>query len=146
MCMKKRLFHHCVRAAAAFLILAAFLFAGQKLLIHFQSTPDTPQAQRRLLTVWLRTGNIPAADWLREQAAVFQKKNNGVRIWIRTASQADLALLETNDQEAAPDLIFFAAGESISPSCFSPLASAPYLGKHLKSGLYKNALLAARTQ
>ena len=137
--MKKKLLHYCFRTAAVLSILATLLFAGREMLAHFQSPPAAPQAQRQLLTVWLRAGDIPAASWLRERAAAFQKTHQGISIWLRIVSPEDLALLETT----APDLVFFAAGESISPAFLSPLTPVPYLGKHAKSGIYETTLLAA---
>lgn len=111
------------------------LCAGLSLLWFFpifmqKLQPDhaSPGAQRQLITVWLRGDTLGAAPWLRRQAASYQKTHPEARIWVRTASDADMQQLSA-DFSAAPALVLFAAGEEIPAAWVSelqPLCMAGY--------------------
>jgi len=144
MCMKKKLFHQFVRFLLSSLLLWALGKSGQALWTHVHSpAPAAPQAQRQLLTVWLRADNLPVADFVRRQAAAFEKTHKGVSIWVRTVSPSDLALLDRHYDTAAPDVLLFSAGENVLPTWFSPLGNFPYLGSHRQSGRHEGEILAA---
>lgn len=89
-----------------------------------------PHAQRQLLTVWIRGDTISASGWVKEMAAAYQKAHDGVNVWVRTVTAADLELLAADFSHAAPDLLFFMAGEEISPNWLAgepaPLCMAGY--------------------
>ena len=89
-----------------------------------------PRAQRQLVTVWIYGDALNASSWVKGCAAAYQKENDGVNIWVRTVSAADLALLTEDYAHAAPDMLLFMAGTEVSPEWFAgeikPLCMAGY--------------------
>lgn len=89
-----------------------------------------PRAQRQLVTVWIYGDVLGASPWVKGCAAAYQKLHDGVNIWVRTVSKADMALLEEDYAHAAPDLLLFMAGEEVSPAWLegeiAPLCMAGY--------------------
>ncbi|MBQ7455600.1 MAG: hypothetical protein IJS53_04085 [Clostridia bacterium] len=104
--------------------LARFIRRGEEAL----SPPGTGTAKRTLVTVWI-AGDVPgAAAWLRAQAAAYSRKNAGVSVWLRSASEADLALL-AEQPEAAPDVLAFAASVPVDTETLracAPLCMSGY--------------------
>ena len=88
------------------------------------------QAHRRLVTVWMYGDTLGASGWVRGAAAVYQKENRGVSVWVRTVTAADLALLEEDYRHTAPDVLLFTAGadvpmvyaENVRPLCLAGYA------------------------
>lgn len=75
---------------------------------------DTPaRAQRQLVTVWMYGDRLNASSWVRKQAAVYQKAHQGVNVWVRTVTEADIKLLEEDFAHAAPDVLLFMADAEI---------------------------------
>lgn len=89
-----------------------------------------PRAQRQLVTVWICGDTLNASSWVKGCASAYQKAHEGVNVWVRTVSQADMALLEADYAHAAPDLLLFMAGEEIAPEWvqgeIAPLCMAGY--------------------
>ena len=142
--MKKRLFAPIIGIFCA-LMLCLVLLVGIGCLKDtlFQSDSHAAKADRQLITVWIRSDTLSPSSWLRAQAAAYQKAHPGVNIWLRTVTSADMQLLSQNFDEAAPDILLFSAGESISPTWFEDLDSLPALGSKAKSGLHDQRQLAA---
>ncbi len=138
MCMKKEkksiwravLLSVCISLALA----ALFPLTGRQ-----TQQGQSQRAQRQLVTVWIYGDQLNASGWLRKQTAEYQRQHEGVKIWVRTVTQADLALLEEDFAHAAPDMLLFMAEEEI-PQAWTqqtkPLCMAGYaLVTHAKAAV-----------
>lgn len=98
-----------------------------------QTPPGVRKGTRTLLSVWVLGDTLGASPWLRAQCAAFSKAHSGVSVWVRSVSQADMALW-TQEPSAGPDVIVFAAGERVSPALLAETAAGDAL-----SGAYAAA-------
>lgn len=137
--VKKRM----MRALWGALAAAAFMLALPGLIQQIRTEKGMPQsAQRKLVTVWIKGDALGASAWIRSQAADYQKKQAGVNIWVRSASQADMALLSSQFAEAAPDLLVFAAGERVFSAWLQETDKLPLAGERAQSGQLEGRQLA----
>ena len=85
--------------------------------------PGKAPARRQLVTVWL-AGELPgAADWLRGRAAAYEKAKPGTSVWLRRATERDIAAMDA----APPDLLLFTADTAAPPGGARALCLSGYV-------------------
>lgn len=133
----RRLFWFCALCAALALSVWILRCAGSAWRQETQRS-----AQRQLITVWIYGDRLNASPWVRRQAAAWQKTREGEHIWIRTVTQADLALLEQDYAHAAPDLLLFMADAQLCPDWIAQLQPLCMAGYALVARTTENATAA----
>lgn len=104
--------------------------------------PGIKSEKRELLTVWTLGEDLGAGAWVKKQCAAFEKAQTAVHVWIRAASAADMALIAL-EPEAAPDVIIFAAGESVAPELLRETGSGHVLSTiYARSGQHQDRQIA----
>lgn len=101
-------------------------------------SPDTNRmdvrlrpARLRTITVWKLPEDLGDGKLLRAACSAFEKKNDGVRVFLRSASAEELYAPDA----IVPDVILFGTGEIVSPEKLLPLSQTAPSGMHAGQAL-----------
>lgn len=95
-------------------ILGALALTGMLLCLHPLLQPERIKKETDvgILRVWIGTEGAAASPWLRKQAAAYERQG-GQRVYLRTATAAEIQAAEENGADLVPDLIVSATGSTL---------------------------------
>jgi len=74
--------------------------------------PGKARPEARLLRVWIISDTLGASGWVTQQAAAFEKTNQGVRVHVRIAMPQDVL----SEGAVLPDILLFTPGAFSDPT------------------------------
>lgn len=95
-------------------ILGALALTGTLLCLYPLLQPEQikPEKGVGILRVWIGADGAAAGPWLRKQAAAYERQG-GKRVYLRTATAAEIQAAEVKGAALMPDLIVSAAGDTL---------------------------------